>query len=190
MYLFFDTETTGLPKDWRAPLSDLDNWPRLVQIAWILADGQGNELMRHESIVRPEGFIIPTQASDVHGVTTERALAEGIELDAALEQFVLALKESEHLVAHNISYDEKIMGAELLRQGYDHKLLDKNRICTMHGTTDFCRIPGNYGYKWPRLSELHEILFGQGFDNAHNALADVEAMQRCFFELKKRGVLA
>ncbi|MCX6741278.1 MAG: hypothetical protein NTY61_02675, partial [Candidatus Parcubacteria bacterium] len=35
-YLFFDTETTGLPKNWKAPIEDLDNWPRIVQIAWAI----------------------------------------------------------------------------------------------------------------------------------------------------------
>jgi DNA polymerase III epsilon subunit-like protein len=189
MYLFFDTETTGLPKQWHAPQSDLDNWPRLVQLAWILADSEGQELARHESIIRPEGFIIPRQASDVHGVSTERALAEGIDLESALDQFVWALKESGILVAHNIKFDEKIMGAELIRKGFNQQLMNKDKLCTMAAATDYCQIPGAYGFKWPRLSELHQKLFGQDFENAHNALADVEAMQRCFFEMKARGII-
>ena len=44
MYLFFDTETTGLPKRWNAPVTDLENWPRLVQLAWIMYDDRGNML--------------------------------------------------------------------------------------------------------------------------------------------------
>lgn len=35
-YLFIDTETTGLPKEYDAPYTDIDNWPRLVQLAWIV----------------------------------------------------------------------------------------------------------------------------------------------------------
>lgn len=189
MFLFFDTETTGLPKSWHAPASDLANWPRLVQLAWILADKEGNELARHESIIKPVGFIIPAKVSEVHGVTTERALTEGIDLDAALDMFVWALKESSALVAHNIRFDEKIMGAELIRQGFNHQLLNMNKICTMAESTNYCQIPGAYGYKWPRLSELHQKLFGHDFKNAHNALADVEAMQKCFFEMKARGII-
>ena len=76
-YLFFDTETTGIPQDYKAPCTDTDNWPRLVQLGWILTDSRGNELRRGNRIVRPEGFEIPAAASDVHGITTERALAEG-----------------------------------------------------------------------------------------------------------------
>ena len=54
MYLFFDTETTGLPKDWKAPISDLDNWPRLVQIAWSHYDSSGNEISNNSYIIKIE----------------------------------------------------------------------------------------------------------------------------------------
>ncbi|PLX27201.1 3'-5' exonuclease [Candidatus Parcubacteria bacterium] len=189
MYLFFDTETTGLPKLYNAPITDTDNWPRLVQIAWSLHDKKGKELAKHESIIKPDGFKIPKQASDVHGITTERASKEGIELESALDQFIWALKESEHLVAHNIRFDEKIIGAELVRKGFNHALMNKNKICTMLASTKYCEIPGRYGFKWPTLTELHEKLFEEDFPDAHNALVDVEAMVRCFFELKKRKVL-
>lgn len=59
MYLFFDTETTGLPKRWNAPVTDLENWPRLVQLAWIMYDDRGNMLESRDVIVKPEGFTIP-----------------------------------------------------------------------------------------------------------------------------------
>ena len=189
MYLFFDTETTGLPKLYHAPVTDTDNWPRLVQIAWALFDETGKELAKHESIVKPDGFVIPQEASDVHGVTQERAEKEGIHLDSALDQFIWALKESEYLVAHNIRFDEKIVGAELVRQGFNHQLMNTNKICTMLASTEFCEIPGRYGYKWPTLKALHTKLLGSDVEDAHNALADVEAMVKCFFELKNRNVI-
>ncbi len=189
MYLFFDTETTGLPKLYQAPVTDLDNWPRLVQIAWVLSDAHGKELAKHESIIKPEGFLIPEQASKVHGISTEQAEEEGVALETALDQFIWALKQSESLVAHNIKFDEKIIGAELIRKEFNHQLLNINKICTMHASTDYCQLPGKYGYKWPRLNELHQKLFDKDFKNAHNALADVEAMVKCFFEMKKRGIV-
>ncbi len=189
MYLFFDTETTGLPKKWQAPVTDIDNWPRLVQIAWVLSDADGKELAKHESIIKPEGFLIPTESSKVHGITTEIAEAEGIDLETSLDQFVWALKESEILIAHNIKFDEKIVGAEFIRKAFNHNILNMDKICTMQTATDYCQLPGRYGYKWPKLSELHQKLFDKDFDNAHNALADVEAMVRCFFEMKNRGII-
>ena len=80
-YLFFDTETTGVPKNYKAPSSDLENWScRLVQLSWIVKNDKQEELSRGNFIVKPDGFEIPTEASDIHGITTEKALAEGLEL--------------------------------------------------------------------------------------------------------------
>src|SRR6056297_510080 len=108
MYLFFDTETTGLPGSWKAPVTDLNNWPRMVQIAWILSDENGNRIETEGHIIRPENFSIPLEASRVHGITTERALGEGSELETVLEQFAALVYESNHRVVHNIGFGEKI----------------------------------------------------------------------------------
>ena len=92
MYLFFDTETTGLPKKWQAPVSDLDNWPRIVQLAWILSDDKGKQLAGQNYIIKPEGFLIPEESSRVHGISTEKAMNEGIALEKALSDLVGYLK--------------------------------------------------------------------------------------------------
>jgi len=189
MFLFFDTETTGLPKNYQVPAEDTDNWPRLVQLAWLLSDKNGNEVARNSLIIKPEGFIIPEQASAVHGITTEQAIQEGIELTKALTEFSKALATTKILVAHNISFDEKIMGAEFIRKDIKHNLIELPKICTMQKSTDYCQIEGNYGYKWPKLIELHQKLFNEDFEDAHDALADVKACARCFFELIERKVI-
>jgi len=77
MYLFFDTETTGLPRNWKAPVTDLNNWPRLVQLAYLLYDENGNKITGGDYIIKPEGFTIPINASRIHGISTERAIREG-----------------------------------------------------------------------------------------------------------------
>lgn len=189
MFLFFDTETTGLPRDWQAPLENLDNWPRLVQLAWLLTDKNGREIKSISKIIKPEGYEIPEAAAAVHGISTARAQAEGVLLDPVLKEFTRAVDEAKILVAHNMSFDEKIMGAELLRKKYEHKLFERPKICTMHSSTNYCRIENGYGYKWPKLIELHQKLFNEAFDGAHDALADVKACARCFFELMKRRVI-
>ncbi|MDD4333483.1 MAG: 3'-5' exonuclease [Patescibacteria group bacterium] len=189
MFLFFDTETTGLPLNYYAPLEDLNNWPRLVQLAWVVYNNQEEKIAGENFIIKPEGFIIPEQASRVHGITTQRALSEGESLAPVLERFAQAIEEAKIIIAHNISFDEKIIGAEFLRKNIDHNLFDTVRVCTKEEATEYCQLPGNYGYKWPRLDELHIKLFGESFSGAHDALADVEACARCFFELVKRGVI-
>jgi DNA polymerase-3 subunit epsilon len=189
MFLFFDTETTGLPKNYKAPVSDIDNWPRLVQLAWLLMDKNGKEVKAENVIIKPEGFVIPEASSSVHGITTEIANKNGLPLEGVLKDFAQMIKESNLIVAHNISFDEKIIGAEFLRKKIEHDFFDRVRFCTMHASTDFCQIPGNYGYKWPKLMELHHCLFDEGFDGAHDALADVKATARCFFEMLDRKII-
>ena len=60
----------------------------------------------------------------------------------------------------------------------------------MQASTNYCGLPGKYGYKWPNLMELHKKLFGHGFEEAHNAAADINATSKCFWELKKLGVIS
>lgn len=189
MLLFFDTETTGIPRNYRAPASDLTNWPRMVQLAWLVLDADGRELTSAELIVRPEGYVIPDAAAAIHGITTERALASGVPLATVLDQLTPALSDATMLVAHNMSFDEKILGAELLRAGRPNLVESKRRLCTMQASTDFCALPGRYGPKWPTLQELHLKLFGAPFAGAHQALTDVRATARCYLELKRLGVL-
>jgi DNA polymerase III epsilon subunit-like protein len=187
MYLFFDTETTGLPKNWKAPVTDVNNWPRLVQLAYLYDDGNGNRISSGDFIVKPEGFTIPAGASKVHGISTERAIKEGQSIISVLQHFHSLVEEATYLVAHNMAFDEKIIGAEFLRNGMTNSIQSKNKICTMETTTSFCAIPGNYGYKWPKLSELHYKLFKANFEEAHNAAVDITATARCFWELKRLG---
>jgi DNA polymerase III epsilon subunit-like protein len=187
MYLFFDTETTGLPKDWKAPVSNIDNWPRLVQLAFLMYDSVGTEISSGDFIIKPEGFSIPPDAEKVHGITTERALTEGQSIVSVLQYFADLVRQADYLVAHNISFDERIVGAEFLRNGMKNILSNKKKICTMEQTTNLCAIRGTRGYKWPKLSELHYKLFGEYFEEAHNAAADIQATAKCFWELKRTG---
>ncbi|MCS5490477.1 DNA polymerase III subunit alpha [Algoriphagus limi] len=184
MYIIFDTETTGLPRDYNAPMSDLDNWPRLVQLAWQLHDATGKLLSNHNYIIKPEGFTIPYNAEKVHGISTKRALAEGHVLQEVLEIFEKDVKEAKYLVGHNIEFDINVVGSEFLRSELGMPLA-ANPLDTKDISTDFCAIPGGKGgkYKWPTLTELHQKLFGKGFGDAHDAAYDVDATARCFFGL-------
>lgn len=191
IYLFFDTETTGLPRNWKASVDDLENWPRLVQIAWALYKN-GVEVSNGDFIIKPEGFSIPSDASIVHGITTERAEKEGTLLQLVLNEFQNLVERADFVVAHNISFDGKVVGAEFLRKNMPNSLVAKKTICTKEISTNFCAIPSTHGYKdykWPKLSELHIKLFGTEFIDYHNALADVNATAKCFWEMKKRGIV-
>lgn len=189
-YLFFDTETTGIPKDYHAPSSDLENWScRLVQLSWLMEDDSKTIISQGDFIIRPEGFEIPKESSDVHGITTEVALEKGLDLKKAVYYFLGACKLADLIVGHNVSYDMHVVGAELIRTWGKDYIEAIPTADTMLSSIDFCAIPGKYGYKWPKLMELHNKLFGCDFDNAHNSFADITATEKCFWELKRIGVI-
>ena len=190
MYLIFDTETTGLPKNYKAPLTDFDNWPRLVQLAWQLHSPTGELLAAKNMMIKPEGFTIPHHAEKVHGISTERAMKEGVTIIEALSIFSEDIARAEWGVAHNVEFDNNIVGAEYLRAGLENALARLQPLDTKLVSTNFCAIPNKFGkYKWPTLTELHQKLFGEPFADAHDAAYDVDAAARCFFGLIKEGVI-
>ena len=191
MYLVFDTETTGLPHNKTAPVEDLDNWPRLVQIAWQLHDSTGKLLSQGNHIVKPEGFTIPFNAAKIHGISTDRALEAGEPLSEVLEKFSVDVKIAKVLVGHNIEFDNKIIGAEYLRARQENLLVDFPNSDTSTETVQFCQLPGGPGggLKQPRLIELYEKLFGEKFEDAHDAACDVDATAKAYFETLKRDII-
>ena len=110
MYLVFDTETTGLPKSWNAPVTDTDNWPRCVQIAWQLHDEMGNLLEHDNFLMRPEGFNIPYDAERIHGISTNLAMEQGIPLEQGLARFNEVLEKTTFIVGQNVWLDINIIG--------------------------------------------------------------------------------
>jgi DNA polymerase-3 subunit alpha len=189
MYLIFDTETTGLPKRWDAPISDTDNWPRCIQIAWQLHDQFGNCIDHQDYLIQPDGFNIPYDAEKIHGISTELAQEKGIPLVEVLDKFKEALGKTKFVVGQNVGFDLNIMGAEFIRKEIANQLQELPVLdtCTER-TAELCKLSGGrYGrFKLPTLTELHQYLFNAPFSEAHNATADVEATTRCFFELIRR----
>ena len=188
-YLFFDTETAGLPRDYNAPTHILRNWPRLVQLSWITTDEDCNVLSENDFIIYPDGFTIPTDAAHLNGITTSIAKEKGWPLEEVIDKFMEDFNAATTIVGHNIDFDKKIIGAELIRLGQKDIMDSKESICTMEASTDYCKIPGSYGYKWPKLQELHKKLFGCEFENAHNSMSDVTATLKCFKEMRRIGLI-
>ena len=187
MYLIFDTETTGLPtKGYYEPISDMDNWPRVVQLAWQLHDDDGALIEHKDFLIKPDGFDIPYGAEKIHGISTELAAKNGIPLAEGLSLFKDAVTKSTFLVGHNVNFDVKTLGCEFFRSEQSTEWTEKSILdtCT-EKTANLCKLLGGKGgrFKLPTLSELHEHLFASQFLEAHNASADVEATSRCFLEL-------
>jgi len=188
MFLIFDTETTGLPKKWSAPLTDFDNWPRAIQVAWQVHDLSGKCISNQSYIVYPDGFSIPYDSEKIHGISTQLGKKIGVEISFVLDKFHEDLERSKFICGHNLNFDEKILGSEYLRSKGTNPLQDFPKIdtCTEE-TAGICMLTGGRGrkFKLPTLMELYKHLFNEKFESAHNASADVEATALCLFKLLK-----
>lgn len=196
MILVFDTETTGFVND-RLPATD-PSQPYLVQVAAKLMDASGTEYQSLSLIVKPDGWTIPAQASAVHKITTELATRVGLPLRIVVAMFTQLRALAEETVAHNNTFDMLVIDAQLAKMKVTPgKPWPAVNTCTMRGSAELVGLPptprmikaGFTKNKPPNLTELHTFLFGQGFGDAHNALADVNACAGCFIELRKRMVL-
>lgn len=187
-FLFFDTETTGLPKDFNAPYTDIDKWPRLVQIAWIVFNDR-EIVSKHNYIIRPIGFSIPKYISDIHGISTEMAMEQGCKVDEVIKLFLHDCHYCNALIGHNISFDLNVVQSEMHRLNLGNLKL-YNTFDTMKASINYTKIPNDkHGYRYPKLIELYSKLFSETFDNMHNAMADIEATAKCFWALIDRKII-
>lgn len=211
--MVFDTETNGKVVSWRLPLNAyslkndrdavLANFPRISQIAWEIVDIDTAEVIRrHEFIIKPDGWTIPTveelkarKESDPYffernNISTERCEREGVPLPEVLELVVEEINIVVAIVAHNAAFDLPVLKCEMVR--YKFKATGKPvEICTMRSSTDYCQLPnGRGGYKWPKLEELYWFLFTKEMEGAHDAMFDVVACRKAFIKLLELRVIA
>jgi DNA polymerase III epsilon subunit-like protein len=190
MYLFFDTETTGKITDYKASFKEVEKFPRITQFAWQLYNSEGKLFKSFQSLVKPDGWEVPKEEFFIkNNMSTERCELEGRLIKPMLEQFLIELNACKFLLAHNMNFDLPVTASEMYRLGLQ-ATNKPTKICTMQSTTDICRLPGPYGHKWPTLQELHNFLFACDFEGSHDALDDVKAMAKCFFELKRQKLLS
>lgn len=188
--LFFDTETTGIiPRGVNDPCRQTAAYPHVVQLSWKIGDKEG------DYIIRPEGFTIPDEAAKVHGITTDRALAEGVPYKDAFLKFFADVQTADVLCAHNAHFDKSVIIAEYARMSnaaraerFAKFLSGKPLEDTMLKTVDFvgARFPNGNPGKFPRLEELYAKLFNGETFPAHNSMEDVRALAKCYWECKKR----
>lgn len=179
--LFFDTETTDLP-DYKSPPGP--HQPHVVQLAAVLlADGEERSLA---TLIQPAGWKIHPKAEETHGITLQRAAAEGRPIADVVAEFDQMLSQATLVVAHNVKFDRLLMDSEYAR--LRRRCAWPATFCTMVTCTDILRLPGFRGYKWPRLEEAYRFFFHRLPAAAHDALADVRACQEIYVELTRRGL--
>lgn len=186
-FLFIDTETTG--KALFAAGPDHPDQPRIVQLAAILYDARRKVVAEFNCLIKPDGWIIPQEATDIHGISTAQADSFGLKIGTALGVLCQFIKRAQLLVAHSMGFDSLVIHSELCRLRNADMLaifMQCERYCTMEASTPILKIPSPYRageYKWPKLIEAHQHFLGRGFDGAHDASADTKACAAVYFAM-------
>lgn len=184
MILAFDSETSGMP-DFNRQAED-PSQPHIVQLGAILFDSNRRVVSELNLLVRPDGWTISPETTAIHGITQEAAMKYGIKLERVIKLFIDLADRAELLVAHNYSFDEKMVRRELHHltlPSLAEAMRARPNYCTMKSSTDILKIPGLCGYKWPKLQEAHVHFLGREFDGAHDAMADVRACAAVYFAM-------
>lgn len=206
--IILDTETTGLPANPNAPYTDVENWPRLVSIAWRVYNSEGELLRKKHFYIEPgKGVVSSPEALEKHGITHDFAIENGIKAVEALNRIVAEYFPIQNgkrvvtadFVAHNAAYDKNVIYAEMHRIGWEPP--EANWLCTKECGVELCKIPVSEAararypdakYKWPSLDELYYHLFGEaipGRETHHGASQDAAACAACFWEMVKLGII-
>ena len=189
MYLIFDGSANGRPRSYKAALDDTSAWPNLMHLSWIILGEDLKPMEDYNVLIKPEGYTPTKAAMKSHHLTAENFQKTKDTLKETLEKFAESVKKCDYLFAHNLQYNEGVIGSEYYRMSMSSPLIAAEKFCLMHEATYFCKLPGKRGYKWPSLQEMHSMMFKQGFTPSGHARADVIAASRCFIYLMKSGAL-
>lgn len=193
-HLFFDTETTGLP-DWHNP-SDQPQQPHMVELCAILAN-RDTVLEELHVLIKPDGWIIPDDVIAIHGITNERAHAEGIPEADATGRFLALANKAAMRVGFNVSFDERIVRIAIMRYfGVDRADGFKvgTTYCVMQSAKPIMKLAATAqmlakkqrGYKTPNLGEAVQFLTGKPLEGAHTAKGDCYATRAAYYALRDR----
>jgi hypothetical protein len=190
MYLIFDCSGLATYTNFKANFNDTDSWPRLLHISWILLGENLKPVEDFDCIVEEASHKIDHKSKEKAHIDEEDITKKKVSLGEVLDKFTASVEKTTYIFAHNLNYNENILGAEYVRVRKPINMFSKQRHCLMEEGTYYCKIPSKGGgYKFPTLPELHGTCFGQTYGPAGNARADVIAAARCFIKLKKTGKL-
>ena len=184
VYLIIDIETSGLPQK----TTSETKYPEIMQIAWVLTNKK-KVVLKKNSFIIDTPFLAKNDNSEFINIDFETARKVKFPINHVLTELTEDIKLCDYVVAHNIEFDLDILGHYFTKLYGENPFRSKSKICTMKSTINYCAIPNNYGYKYPKLSELYNKLFGYQIKNSHNAEIDVLHTLKCFNKLQNIGVL-
>jgi len=187
-FLFIDIETTGLPESDRISNENLDLWPNIIQMSWIVTDSNGKILKQEDYLVTQHNFKFDNFTNRIHKHKIAKSKTHGTHIRKILSRIDSDFKKVQVIIGHNIEFDLKMLKVEYLRNGFKENFLDKIHFCTMINTIRFCEFKNeNGGFKFPKLSELNMKLFNNNLEKEYNSIVNVKSICNCFWELNYRS---
>jgi len=205
-FLIVDTETTGLPIVYDAPFTDLNNWPRIIELSWELCWENGETIEKACDLIQPDGWRFPTgDFWKEHGFNEAESMLNGVDIIIALTNLATAMNCADVMICFNMSYDKPIIEAEMYRYKIFPKTVRKQMIennivpsigfrdeniklqkdCAKLLSTPILKLPGFRGnYSWPKLEIAYQYMFGEPMTGAHHASSDVEATKKVYLWIK------
>lgn len=198
--LIIDCETNGLPIDFRKDFTYLDNWPRVLQVSWIVCGRNVpvlwgnfpqfyvetlNLIKRETKNILPKDFVVDSKAELIHSLSTDFLKNVGEDLKGVLQKFIKDVQKCSLIIGHNLEFDLNVIKSEMLRCGIDYNFTDgKKLFCTMENSTELCKI-GSIPHKYPSLNELFLSCFEKKILIDHNSIFDAFLTMKCFNEMGK-----
>jgi len=174
MIILWDVETTGLI-NFKLPLSD-ESQPRILSLAAILCDNEGNIAETLDTLIYHHGLEIPEFITKINGITQDDCEERGIPIEEALARYNDMKSRSTVRVAHNLSFDKQMIARETLALGQEHQPYNGESFCTVK----MCKTMGLPG----KLEDAYRSIFGKEMENAHTAMGDVLACKEIFFKIR------
>jgi DNA polymerase-3 subunit epsilon len=204
--LAYDTETTGLPL-FSQPSSHPDQ-PRVTQIAAKLIEEETRTVLGSmDVLIQPDGWTIPDEVQKLTGITMERAHKFGVPIERALHLFMDLWGGADERVAHNESFDMRMLRIEIVRHPYfsmqainDVPFADywkaAQAYCTATNSTSILNLPPTPKMvaarrnhpKTPNLGEAYEYFTGKKLVGAHNAMVDVDACIEVYYGIQNHTI--
>ena len=188
--LVFDTETNGLPESYNASIFETDKYPYVMQISYILYDTEQKKIIKtSDSYIK--NVEIKEESYKINKISQDM-INNGEDIINVLNDFIETVKNCDLLIAHNYSFDKKMLMVECNRNKlfykFNYNIKQKKFYCTMRNSKSICKIPSQYNkndFKLPKLIELHYTLFNEDIicDKLHNSLVDCIFTIKCYMKM-------
>lgn len=192
----FDTETTGLP-DFKSP-SGAEHQPHLTDVCALLYSEEGELIEMFEQLIQPKGWVVEDEAAALTGLTTEFLTINGGDEKEAVAMFGQMHKKADIRVAHNITFDDRILRIAIKRYFGDapaERFKAAPGFCTANASKPLVKCPPTAKmqasrfknqFKTPNMQEALSFFYpGETIGQAHRARPDAEACAKVLFALRK-----